>query len=125
MLKNCHFLIFIFYRLLLCIILLGIELFPSFFFLNLQKSGCELQKFFLSFNLLVSFFLSLISIHPKVQDARTTSGLLQASIISAYCIFLALSAVIVAPERNCRPGKCFLRNLMKILMTYKVELYKS
>jgi len=74
-----------------------------------KKSGCGLNKFFLSFNFLVSFFLSLISIHPKVQETQPTSGLLQASIISAYGMYLTWSAMSNEPDTTCNPGGSFLR----------------
>lgn len=75
-----------------------------------KKSGCNLNKFFLSFNLIVSFLLSLMTIHPHIQESQPTSGLLQASIISAYSMYLTWSAMSNEPGTDCNPSGSFLKS---------------
>jgi len=75
-----------------------------------KTSGCGLNKFFLSFNFIIAVLLSLISIHPRVQESQPTSGLLQASIISAYSMYLTLSAMSNEPGTDCNPGGSFLQS---------------
>ena len=43
------------------------------------KSGCSLNQFFISFNLILCVILSVMSILPKVQEENPSSGLLQVS----------------------------------------------
>ncbi|KXJ04742.1 Serine incorporator 3, partial [Exaiptasia diaphana] len=62
-----------------------------------EASGCSLNKFFISFNLILCIVISVISIFPKVQEVQPKSGLLQASIISLYTSYLTLSALASEP----------------------------
>ncbi|XP_073241839.1 probable serine incorporator [Porites lutea] len=62
-----------------------------------ESSGCHLNKFLISFNLIMCFVISVISILPKIQEAQPKSGLLQASIISLYASYLTLSALSNQP----------------------------
>jgi len=56
-------------------------------------SACTLNRFFISFNLALCIIITLICIHPAVQDANPRSGLAQASMVAAYCTYLIMSAV--------------------------------
>lgn len=62
-----------------------------------QSSGCHLNKFLISFNFIMCFIISVISILPKIQEVQPKSGLLQASIISLYASYLTLSALANGP----------------------------
>ena len=42
-----------------------------------QSAGCALHKFFISFNLILCVIISIVSVHPKVQEHQPRSGLLQ------------------------------------------------
>ncbi|KAL8625206.1 hypothetical protein ACOMHN_030839 [Nucella lapillus] len=68
-----------------------------------DSSSCKLHKFFISFNLVLCIIISVISILPKIQEAQPRSGLLQASIISAYVMYLTWSAMSNNPDRSCNP----------------------
>lgn len=63
----------------------------------LQSSGCDLSKFFISFNLILVVIASAISILPSVQEHQPRSGLLQSAVVSLYVVYLTWSALSNAP----------------------------
>ncbi|CAH1254732.1 SERINC5 [Branchiostoma lanceolatum] len=63
-----------------------------------KPAGCELNKFFLALNFILCIVISFISVLPPIQKASPRSGLLQAAIISAYCMYLTYSALSSEPE---------------------------
>lgn len=65
---------------------------------------CALNKFFISFNLILCIIISVISILPSVQKYQPHSGLLQASIVSLYVVYLTWSGISNSPYSNCNPG---------------------
>lgn len=65
--------------------------------------SCTLQKFFISFNLILCFILSVVSIVPKVQEAQPRSGLLQSSVVSLYTLYLTWSAMNNSSDNDCKP----------------------
>lgn len=56
-------------------------------------TDCGLNVFFITFNIVFSIIITVGSIHPKVQEVRERSGLLQPSLITAYCTYLVFSAI--------------------------------
>ncbi|KAJ9110445.1 hypothetical protein QFC19_001571 [Naganishia cerealis] len=56
-------------------------------------SGCGLNTFFITFNLVLSLLATLLSISPPIQEVNPKSGLAQASMVTAYCTYLTASAV--------------------------------
>ena len=46
-----------------------------------------------------------MTIHPRVQEAQPTSGLLQSAVISAYAMYLTWSGMSNEPDEKCNPGK--------------------
>jgi len=69
-----------------------------------HESGCSLNKFFISFNLILCVIVSIMTVHPRIQEAQPTSGLLQAGVISAYSMYLTWSAMSNEPDSNCNPS---------------------
>lgn len=69
-----------------------------------QPSDCTLNKFFISFNLILCVIISIISILPSVQEHQPHSGLLQPSIVSLYVVYLTWSGISNSPDHNCNPG---------------------
>jgi hypothetical protein len=65
--------------------------------------GCSLNQFLISFNLALCLLITLICVHPAVQDANPRSGLAQASMVAAYCTYLITSAVGNHTDGNCNP----------------------
>jgi hypothetical protein len=68
------------------------------------SDDCALNKFFISFNLILCFIISIISITPRIQEAQPRSGLLQSSVVTLYTIYLTWSAVANSPYQECNPG---------------------
>lgn len=68
-----------------------------------HKSGCALNKFFISFNLIMCIIISVMTIHPRIQESQPSSGLLQAAVISAYSMYLTWSAMSNEPDAKCNP----------------------
>ncbi|CAK1548481.1 unnamed protein product [Leptosia nina] len=58
-----------------------------------KPDGCDLSKFFISFNLILVVIASAISILPSVQEHQPRSGLLQSSVVSLYVMYLTWSAL--------------------------------
>ncbi|XP_055004088.1 serine incorporator 2-like isoform X2 [Boleophthalmus pectinirostris] len=69
-----------------------------------QPDGCTEHKVFISLNLIFCVIISVVSILPKVQEAQPHSGLLQASIISLYTMYVTWSAMTNNPNRKCNPS---------------------
>ncbi|KAL7843081.1 hypothetical protein AOLI_G00245930 [Acnodon oligacanthus] len=69
-----------------------------------RPEECALNKFFISFNMLLCIGVSVISILRKVQDSQPRSGLLQSSVITLYTMYLTWSAMTNEPDRTCNPG---------------------
>ena len=66
-------------------------------------TGCTSQKFFVTINMLLSIVLTVCSILPKIQEAQPSSGLLQASCITLYTMFLTWSALNNSASNECKP----------------------
>ncbi|XP_004430427.1 PREDICTED: serine incorporator 3 [Ceratotherium simum simum] len=68
-----------------------------------RPDGCTENKFFISINLILCVVVSVISIHPKIQEHQPRSGLLQSSVITLYTMYLTWSAMCNEPDRSCNP----------------------
>lgn len=66
-------------------------------------SGCTMNRFFISFNLALCIIVTIMSIHPFIQDANPRSGLSQSSMVVAYCTYLITSAVANHTHATCNP----------------------
>lgn len=69
-----------------------------------DANDCALNKFFISFNLILCVAVSCFSILPRVQEAQPRSGLLQSAVVTLYVIYLTWSAVSNNPNRQCNPN---------------------
>ncbi|KAJ3598596.1 hypothetical protein NHX12_002102, partial [Muraenolepis orangiensis] len=69
-----------------------------------QPDDCTEHKVFISLNLIFCVIISVVSILPKVQEAQPHSGLLQASLISLYTMYVTWAAMTNNPNRNCNPS---------------------
>ncbi|XP_053509455.1 serine incorporator 3 [Ictalurus furcatus] len=65
---------------------------------------CVLNRFFISFNLILCFIASVISLQKKVRKRLHASGLVQSSFITLYTMYLTWSAVTNEPEKLCNPS---------------------
>ncbi|XP_058143114.1 serine incorporator 3 [Dasypus novemcinctus] len=75
-----------------------------FYLYYTKPDGCTENKFFISINLILCIVVSVISIHPKIQEHQPRSGLLQSSFITLYTMFLTWSAMSNEPDRSCNPS---------------------
>lgn len=69
-------------------------------------SGCTLNRFFISFNLVLSIIITIMCVHPVVQEYNPRSGLAQSGMVAAYCTYLIISAVsnhTHYENRSCNP----------------------
>ncbi|KAG5681732.1 hypothetical protein PVAND_011141 [Polypedilum vanderplanki] len=69
-----------------------------------QSDDCALNKFFISFNMILCVAVSVLSITPRVQEAQPRSGLLQSSVVTLYTIYLTWAAVSNNPDKECNPN---------------------
>ncbi|KAF8905016.1 serine incorporator/TMS membrane protein [Gymnopilus junonius] len=68
-------------------------------------SGCNLNQFFISFNLALCIVITIMSVHPAVQERNPRSGLAQSAMVAAYCTYLVVSALSnhVHETKQCNP----------------------
>jgi len=70
---------------------------------------CQMNVAFITVNIFLCLIMTGLSIHPKVQEANPSSGLLQASIISGYSTYLVWSSLnsepasMVRDSNQCNP----------------------
>lgn len=74
------------------------------FYIYYASGDCALHKFFVSFNLILCFGMSVVAILPKIQEYQPRSGLLQSSFITLYIMYLTWSAMANNPDRACNPS---------------------
>ncbi|KAK9526226.1 hypothetical protein VZT92_014937 [Zoarces viviparus] len=75
-----------------------------FYVFYTKPDDCTEHKVFISLNFIFCIIVSIVSILPKVQEAQPTSGLLQASFISLYTMYITWSAMSNNPNRQCNPS---------------------
>ncbi|KAI0046566.1 TMS membrane protein/tumor differentially expressed protein [Auriscalpium vulgare] len=68
-----------------------------------SASGCTLNRFFISFNLALAILITIICVHPVVQEHNPRSGLAQSSMVAVYCTYLVMSAVGNHSHETCNP----------------------
>jgi len=85
----------------LYILSITLTIIMSIFFCR-DAAKCQQNVAIVTLNTCFCFILSLMSIHPKVQEANPKSGLLQASLITAYSTYLIFSAMMSSND-SCNP----------------------
>ncbi|XP_064391329.1 serine incorporator 2-like isoform X2 [Halichondria panicea] len=73
-----------------------------------ELASCTWNKVFISGTLVFSVIVSIVAILPWVQKVQPKSGLLQASVVTAYCTYLTWSAVATEPYGD--QADCHLHN---------------
>lgn len=102
-------------------------------FVYYTAEGCGLHKFVISFNLILCFILTVMSVLPKIQEYNEASGLLQASLVSLYVVYLTWSALNSSPYSECRPSFLSSSNdtnlsresFISLLICFACVLYSS
>ncbi|KAJ1523458.1 hypothetical protein ONE63_001313 [Megalurothrips usitatus] len=69
-----------------------------------SPGDCSLQKFFISFILILAVGVSTVSIIPSVQERQPRSGLLQSSVVTLYTVYLTWSALSSSSDTQCKPN---------------------
>ncbi|KAH9944978.1 serine incorporator/TMS membrane protein [Epithele typhae] len=64
---------------------------------------CGLNRFFIGFNLALCVLITILCVHPAVQEANPRSGLAQSGMVAAYCTYLVMSAVGNHAHASCNP----------------------
>ena len=67
------------------------------------SSGCGLNQFFITFNLILCLISTVVSVLPAVQDANPRSGLAQSGMVGLYTSYLVTSAVANHEDKS---GQC-------------------
>ncbi|KAK4126552.1 TMS membrane protein/tumor differentially expressed protein [Parathielavia appendiculata] len=71
------------------------------------SSGCSMNQAAITINLLLWIAISVISVHPTIQEHNPKAGLAQAAMVAVYCTYLTMSAVSMEPDetedRRCNP----------------------
>ncbi|KAF4013985.1 hypothetical protein G4228_005538 [Cervus hanglu yarkandensis] len=68
-----------------------------------QPGACYEGKVFIGLNLTLCVCVSIVAVLPKIQDAQPNSGLLQASVITLYTMFVTWLALSNVPDQKCNP----------------------
>lgn len=68
-------------------------------------SDCSLNRFFISFNLVLCIIITILCVHPTVQEYNPHSGLAQSGMVAAYCTYLIVSAISnhTHEHQSCNP----------------------
>ncbi|THZ82521.1 TMS membrane protein/tumor differentially expressed protein [Aureobasidium pullulans] len=67
-------------------------------------SGCSMNQAAITVNLICLLIISVISVHPMIQESNPRAGLAQAALVCVYCTYLTLSAVAMEPDdHQCNP----------------------
>ncbi|KAK4186880.1 serine incorporator/TMS membrane protein [Podospora australis] len=71
------------------------------------SSGCTMNQAVITINILLWIGISVISVHPTVQEYNPKAGLAQAAMVAVYCTYLTMSAVSMEPDETeghqCNP----------------------
>ncbi|KAH6635184.1 serine incorporator/TMS membrane protein [Chaetomium sp. MPI-SDFR-AT-0129] len=71
------------------------------------SGGCSMNQAVITVNLLLWIAISVISVHPTVQEHNPKAGLAQAAMVAVYCTYLTMSAVSMEPDETedhrCNP----------------------
>ncbi|KAF2157550.1 TMS membrane protein/tumor differentially expressed protein [Myriangium duriaei CBS 260.36] len=68
------------------------------------KSNCTMNQAAITINLIFLLIISVISVHPVIQDSNPRAGLAQAAMVCIYCTYLTFSAVAMEPDdQQCNP----------------------
>lgn len=71
------------------------------------SSGCSMNQAVITINLLLWVAISIISVHPSIQEVNPKAGLAQSAMVAIYCSYLTMSAVSMEPDdegdKHCNP----------------------
>lgn len=83
---------------------LGVLVMTILMYIYFAQTGCSMNKFVISFNLILTIFITGFSITPIVQEYNPNAGLAQSSMCCIYCTYLVFSACLSEPDdKLCNP----------------------
>ncbi|KAF2073863.1 hypothetical protein CYY_004823 [Polysphondylium violaceum] len=62
---------------------------------------CNINQFFIVFNMAISLIIGVLSINEKVREYRPSSGLFQSGVVMLYSTYLVYSAINSEPASMC------------------------
>lgn len=70
--------------------------------------GCSMNQAVITINFLLFLAVSVISVHPAIQEYNPKAGLAQGAMVAVYCSYLTMSAVSMEPaeddgSKHCNP----------------------
>ncbi|TGO63187.1 hypothetical protein BOTNAR_0103g00050 [Botryotinia narcissicola] len=67
-------------------------------------AGCSMNQTAITLNLIFLVIVSVVSVHPMVQEFNPRAGLAQSAMVAIYCTYLTMSAVSMEPDtKHCNP----------------------
>ncbi|KAM0137203.1 hypothetical protein ACHAO1_004155 [Botrytis cinerea] len=67
-------------------------------------AGCSMNQTAITLNLIFLIVVSVVSVHPMVQEFNPRAGLAQSAMVAIYCTYLTMSAVSMEPDtKHCNP----------------------
>ena len=66
-------------------------------------SYCTTNRALITCNLLLAVLLTVLCVHPRIQEANPRSGLAQCSMVLAYMTYLLASALMNRGDERCNP----------------------
>jgi hypothetical protein len=80
---------------------LAMTIIQYIFFAN---GGCTMNQTAISLNWIFFIVVSIISVHPAIQEYNPKAGLAQSAMVAVYCTYLTMSAVSMEPDdHQCNP----------------------
>lgn len=94
-----------YYLLLVCtlVMIFGSIALTGVMYKFFATSGCGLNTFYITANLIMGLILCVLSLHPRVREGRPSSGLLQSAVVMMYATYLVFSAINSSPDTHCNP----------------------
>lgn len=73
-------------------------------YLFFAKDGCSMNQAAITINLILLLAVSVVSVHPAIQEYNPKAGLAQSAMVAVYCTYLTMSAVSMEPDdKQCNP----------------------
>lgn len=68
------------------------------------QGGCSMNQAAITVNLILLLIVSVLAVHPRIQENNPRSGLASAAMVCIYCTYLTFSAVAMEPDdKHCNP----------------------
>ncbi len=83
---------------------IGAIVLTTLMYIFFAHGGCSMNQAAITINLILMLIVSGASIHPIVQEFNPQAGLAQSAMVSIYCTYLIVCAVVSEPDDlSCNP----------------------